>query len=165
MEGMGYAVMGTAVATGENRAVEATNRAMASPLLEDALIEGAQGILLNITGSSKLTLFEVHEASSLVQKAAAENANIIFGAVHDESMNDAVKVTVIATGIKAEKMGIKPLPTLSPAVRSAQQSVKLVLLKREKLPIETGAKNVTSAIPEDDLEVPTFLRRKKQEMK
>ena len=165
MEGMGYAVMGTAVATGENRAVEATNRAMASPLLEDALIEGAQGILLNITGSSKLTLFEVHEASSLVQKAAAENANIIFGAVHDESMNDAVKVTVIATGIKAEKMGIKPLPTLSPAVRSAQQSVKLVLLKREKLPNETGAKNVTSAIPEDDLEVPTFLRRKKQEMK
>ena len=165
MEGMGYAVMGTAVATGENRAVEATNRAMASPLLEDALIEGAQGILLNITGSSKLTLFEVHEASSLVQKAAAENANIIFGAVHDESMNDAVKVTVIATGIKAEKMGIKPLPTLSPAVRSAQQSVKSVLLKREKLPIETGAKNVTSEIPEDDLEVPTFLRRKKQEMK
>jgi len=165
MEGMGYAVMGTAVASGENRAVEATNRAMASPLLEDALIDGAQGILLNITGSSKLTLFEVHEASSLVQKAAAENANIIFGAVHDESMNDAVKVTVIATGIKAEKMGIKSLPTLSPAVRSAQQSVKSVLLKREKLPIETGAKNVTSEIPEDDLEVPTFLRRKKQETK
>jgi cell division protein FtsZ len=165
MEGMGYAVMGTAVATGENRAVEATKRAMASPLLEDALIEGAQGILLNITGSSKLTLFEVHAASSLVQKAAAENANIIFGAVHDESMNDAVKVTVIATGIKAEKMGIKPLPTLSPAVRSAQQSVKSVLLKREKLPIETGAKNVTSEIPDDDLEVPTFLRRKKQETK
>ena len=165
MEGMGYAVMGTAVAIGENRAVEATNRAMASPLLEDAAIDGAQGILLNITGSSKLTLFEVHEASSLVPKAAAENANIIFGAVHDESMNDAVKVTVIATGIKAEKMGIKPLPTLSPAVRSAQQSVKSVLLKREKLPIETGAKNVTSEIPDDDLEVPTFLRRKKQETK
>ena len=165
MEGMGYAVMGTAVATGENRAVEATNRAMASPLLEDALIEGAQGILLNITGSSKLTLFEVHEASSLVQKAAAENANIIFGAVHDESMNDAVKVTVIATGIKPEKMGIKPLLTLSPAVRSAQQSVKSVLQKREKLPIEIGAKNVTSEIPEDDLEVPTFLRRKKQDGK
>jgi cell division protein FtsZ len=165
MEGMGYAVMGTAVATGENRAVEATNRAMASPLLEDALIDGAQGILLNITGSSKLTLFEVHEASSLVQKAAAENANIIFGAVHDESMNDAVKVTVIATGIKAEKMGIKSLPTLSPAVRSAQLSVKSVLLKREKLPIETGGKNVTSEIPKDDLEVPAFLRRKKQETK
>ena len=165
MEGMGYAVMGTAEASGENRAVEATSKAMASPLLEDASIEGAQGILLNITGSNKLTLYEVHEASSLVQKAAAENANIIFGAVHDESMNDKVKVTVIATGIKSEKMGIKPLPTLSPAVRSAQQSVKSVLLKREKLPIETGAKNLTSEIPEDDLEVPTFLRRKKPEMR
>jgi len=165
MEGMGYAVMGTAEASGENRAVEATNKAIASPLLEDASIEGAQGILLNITGSNKLTLYEVHEASSLVQKAAAENANIIFGAVHDESMNDRVKVTVIATGIKSEKMGIKPLPTLSPAVRSAQQSVKSVLLKREKLPIETGAKNLTSEIPEDDLEVPTFLRRKKPEMR
>ena len=165
MEGMGYAVMGTAEASGDNRAVEATKKAMASPLLEDASIEGAQGILLNITGSNKLTLFEVHEASSLVQEAAAENANIIFGAVHDESMNDKVKVTVIATGIKSEKMGIKPLLTLSPAVRSAQQSVKSVLRKREKLPIETGATNLTSEIPEDDLEVPTFLRRKKPEAK
>jgi len=165
MEGMGYAVMGTAEASGDNRAVEATKKAMASPLLENASIEGAQGILLNITGSNKLTLFEVHAASSLVQEAAAENANIIFGAVHDESMNDKVKVTVIATGIKSEKMGIKPLLTLSPAIRSAQQSVKSVLLKREKLPIETGAKNLTSEIPEDDLEVPTFLRRKKPEAK
>src|SRR5438876_12241394 len=80
MEGMGYAVMGTAVAAGENRAVEATHRAISSPLLEDASINGAQGILLNITGSGKLTLHEVHEASSIVQRVAAENANIIFGA-------------------------------------------------------------------------------------
>src|SRR5437867_1648303 len=88
MEGMGYAVMGTATASGDNRAIEATNRAMSSPLLEDASINGAQGILLNITGSSKLTLYEVHEASSIIQRAAHENANIIFGAVHDESMKD-----------------------------------------------------------------------------
>src|SRR6266568_5452863 len=106
MKGMGYAVMGTAVASGPNRAVDAANRAISSPLLEDASINGAQGILLNITGSSKLTLHEVHEASTIVQKAAAENANIIFGAVHDESMKESVKVTVIATGIKAEKMGM-----------------------------------------------------------
>ena len=78
----------------------------ARPLLEDASINGAQGILLNITGSSKLTLHEVHEASSIVQRVAAENANIIFGAVHDEAMEDAVKVTVIATGIKGEKVGL-----------------------------------------------------------
>ena len=165
MEGMGYAVMGTAVASGENRAVEATNRAIASPLLEDASINGAQGILLNITGSSKLTLYEVHEASTIVQKAAAENANIIFGAVHDESMGDAVKVTVIATGIKSEKMGVKPLPTLSPALRTAQQSVKTALARKEKLPVEAQPATLNAGIPEDDLEVPAFIRRRKVEQK
>ena len=165
MEGMGYAVMGTAVASGENRAVDATNLAMASPLLEDASINGAHGILLNITGSSKLTLYEVHEASTIVQKAAAENANIIFGAVHDESMGDAVKVTVIATGIKSEKMGIKPLSAISPAVRTAQQSVKNMLAKKEKLPVEAPPPNVTSEIQEDDLDVPAFIRRRKAEQK
>jgi len=165
MEGMGYAVMGTAVATGENRAVEATNRAIASPLLEDASINGAQGILLTITGSSKLTLYEVHEASTIIQKAAAENANIIFGAVHDEAMGDAVKVTVIATGIKPEKMGMKPLPAMSPALRTAQQSVKSVLARKEKLPVETTPTQITAEIPDDDLDVPAFIRRRKGEAK
>ncbi len=162
MEGMGYAVMGTAVASGENRAVEATNRAMASPLLEDASINGAHGILLNITGSNKLTLYEVHEASTIVQKAAADNANIIFGAVHDESMGDAVKVTVIATGIKSEKMGIKPLSSISPAVRTAQQSVKNMMARKEKLPVEA---QTPIEIQGDDLEVPTFIRRRQAEQK
>jgi cell division protein FtsZ len=163
MEGMGYAVMGTAEASGENRAVEAVNRAIASPLLEDASINGAQGILLNITGSSKLTLYEVHEASTIVQKAAAENANIIFGAVHNEEMKDAVRVTVIATGIKPDKLGMRPRTAMSPALRSAQQSVKSMMLKKEKLPIETAATHVTSEIPEDDLDVPAFIRRRKPE--
>lgn len=165
MEGMGYAVMGTAVASGENRAVEATNRAIASPLLEDATINGAQGILLNITGSSKLTLYEVHEASTIVQKAAAENANIIFGAVHDESMGNAVKVTVIATGIKSERMGVKPLATLSPALRTAQQSVRTALARKEKLPVETQPATLNAGIQEDDLDVPAFIRRRKVEPK
>ena len=165
MEGMGYAVMGTAVASGENRAVDATNLAMASPLLEDASINGAHGILLNITGSSKLTLYEVHEASTIVQKAAADNANIIFGAVHDESMGDAVKVTVIATGIKSERMGVKPLPNLSPALRTAQQSVKNMMAKKEKLPVEAQPPNVSSEIQTDDLDVPAFIRRRKTEQK
>ena len=159
MEGMGYAVMGTAVSSGENRAIDATSRAIASPLLEDASIDGAQGILLNITGSSALTLHEVHEASSIVQKAAAENANIIFGAVHDESMEDSIKVTVIATGIKSEKMGLKPVAGLSPALRTAQQSVKNIKLRREKLPVEAPAENVTVEIPNDDLDIPAFMRR------
>jgi cell division protein FtsZ len=166
MEGMGYAVMGTAEASGENRTVEAVNRAIASPLLEDASISGAQGVLLNITGSSKLTLYEVHEASTIVQKAAAENANIIFGAVHNEAMKDAVRVTVIATGIKPDKMGMKPrVGVLSPAIRSAQQSVKSMMLKKEKLPIETAKTSVPAEIPADDLEVPAFIRRRKPEDK
>ncbi|MEJ2008772.1 MAG: cell division protein FtsZ [Acidobacteriota bacterium] len=159
MEGMGYAVMGTAMGRGENRAVEATNQAIASPLLEDASINGAQGILLNITGSSMLTLHEVHEASTIVQKAAAENANIIFGAVHDESMEDAVKVTVIATGIKSEKMGVRQIASPSPALRTAQQSVKTAVLRREKAPAEPPAEKPRSEISEDDLDIPAFMRR------
>jgi len=165
MEGMGYAVMGTAIAEGENRAVEATNRAIASPLLEDASINGAQGILLNITGSGKLTLHEVHEASSIVQKAAAENANIIFGAVHDESMGNAVKVTVIATGIKSERLGLKPLSGPSQAMRTAQQSIRSALAKKEKLPVEQEPLAISTEIPQDDYEVPAFIRRRKAESK
>ena len=165
MEGMGYAVMGTAVASGENRAVQATNLAMASPLLEDAGINGAHGILLNITGSSKLTLHEVIEASTIVQKSAADNANIIFGAVHDESMGDAVKVTVIATGIKSERMGIKPLPTLSRAVHTAQQSVKNRNARKEILPLDAPPPPTVITAGEVDLDVPTFIRVRKDEKK
>ncbi len=100
MAGMGYAVMGTAVRSGENRAIEAAQAAMASPLLEAGAIDGARGILINITGSSSLKLSEVNAASSLIQAAAHEDANIIFGAVQDEKMGDEVKITVIATGFR-----------------------------------------------------------------
>src|SRR5579872_7055399 len=102
MAGMGYAVMGTAIRSGENRAVEAAQAAMASPLLESGAIDGARGILINITGSSNLRLCEVNAASSLIQSSAHEDANIIFGAVLDERMGDDVKITVIATGFKQE---------------------------------------------------------------
>ncbi len=100
MAGMGYSVMGTAVRSGANRAVEAAMAAMASPLLEAGAIDGARGILINISGSSSLKLSEVNEASTIIQNAAHEDANIIFGAVQDESMGDEVKITVIATGFK-----------------------------------------------------------------
>jgi cell division protein FtsZ len=98
MAGMGYAVMGTATATGQNRTAEAAQRAIASPLLEAGAIDGARGILINITGSASLKLAEVQQACSIIQSAAHEDANIIFGAVMDEKMKDAVKITVIATG-------------------------------------------------------------------
>ncbi len=100
MAGMGYAVMGTAVRSGANRALEAAQAAMASPLLEAGAIDGARGILINITGSSSLKLSEVNEASSLIQSAAHEDASIIFGAVLDEKMGEEVKITVIATGFR-----------------------------------------------------------------
>jgi cell division protein FtsZ len=100
MAGMGHAVMGTAVRSGENRAIEAAQAAMASPLLEAGAIDGARGILINITGSSSLKLSEVNAASSLIQTSAHEDANIIFGAVLDEKMGEEVKITVIATGFR-----------------------------------------------------------------
>ncbi len=102
MAGMGYAVMGTAQRSGPNRAMDAAVAAMASPLLEAGAIDGARGILINITGSSSLKLNEVNEASTIIQNAAHEDANIIFGAVLDESMGDEVKITVIATGFKQQ---------------------------------------------------------------
>jgi cell division protein FtsZ len=102
MAGMGYAVMGTAQRGGANRAVDAAVAAMASPLLEDGAIDGARGILINITGSSNLKLSEVNEASTIIQNAAHEDCNIIFGAVMDERMGDEVKITVIATGFKQD---------------------------------------------------------------
>ncbi len=100
MSGMGYAVMGTASASGAKRTTEAAQRAIASPLLEDGAIDGARGILINITGSSSLKLAEVQRACSIIQSAAHEDANIIFGAVMDEKMKDGVKITVIATGFR-----------------------------------------------------------------
>ena len=100
MARMGYAVMGTATANGSRRAIEAAQKAIASPLLEAGAIDGARGILINITGSTSLKLAEVQEACSIIQNAADDDANIIFGAVLDEKMKDAVKITVIATGFK-----------------------------------------------------------------
>ena len=102
MAGMGYSVMGTALRSGPNRAVDAAMAAMASPLLEAGAIDGARGILINITGSSSLKLSEVNEASTIIQNAAHEDANIIFGAVLDETMGDEVKITVIATGFRQQ---------------------------------------------------------------
>jgi cell division protein FtsZ len=127
MAGMGHAVMGTAIRSGENRAVEAAQAAMASPLLEAGAIDGARGILINITGSSKLRLSEVNAASSLIQTSAHEDANIIFGAVLDEKMQDEVKITVIATGFRdqmperrARMLSVEDAPVVSVPVMAPE---------------------------------------------
>src|SRR5580658_629008 len=168
MHGQGYAVMGTAVASGANRAVDAANRAISSPLLEDNSIQGAQGILINVTGSSSLALHEVHEASSVIQKAAHENANIIFGAVMDEAMKDMVKITVIAAGFKeTAKKQIPQKQTFLPRTWKAGREIP----EQAELPVNPPSivnqvkQNVRDVAPEvakDDLDVPTFLRRQAQ---
>jgi cell division protein FtsZ len=109
MARMGYAVMGTASASGSKRTIEAAQKAIASPLLEAGAIDGARGILINITGSASLKLAEVQQACSIIQGAAHEDANIIFGAVLDEKMKDSVKITVIATGFR-EAPSARPRP-------------------------------------------------------
>ena len=106
MSGMGMALMGAGTRYGENRAIEATQQAISSPLLEEATIQGAKGVLINITGGPDLTLYEVNAASTIIRESADEDANIIFGAVIDENMRDEMKITVIATGFDRESVAV-----------------------------------------------------------
>jgi cell division protein FtsZ len=113
---MGMAIMGSGAANGENRAIEAAQKAIQSPLLEDMSIRGAKGVLINITGSADLALHEVNDASTLIQEEAHEDANIIFGAVIDESMGDEIRITVIATGFGPQAAAVEPVrPAVQPA--------------------------------------------------
>ena len=108
MAEMGMAMMGAAHASGENRAVEAAQRAISSPLLEDVSIKGARGLLINVTGGPDMSLYEVNEAASLIQEEAHEDANIIFGAVIDDKISDEIHVTVIATGFGEQESRYAP---------------------------------------------------------
>ena len=151
MQGMGMALMGTGFARGENRAIEATQEAISSPLLEEASIKGARGVLINITGGHDLTLYEINTAASIVREEADEDANIIFGHVIDETMADAMKITVIATGFRHES-ATATLPAgaqmpLATPPRYAPRSP-------EEFPSTHHGKRV------DDLDVPTFIRKK-----
>jgi cell division protein FtsZ len=150
MRGSGIALMGTGQAGGETRALEATQRAIASPLLEEASIEGAKGVLVNITGGSDLTLFEVNEASSIIQKAAHPEANIIFGAVIDERMQSDMKITVIATGFEqsAQATGTVPQMQSTAAVGSEFPSPTIVR------PVPATPADA------DSFETPAYIRRK-----
>jgi cell division protein FtsZ len=118
MAGMGFAMMGTGLAEGQDRAIEAARRAISSPLLEGASVNGARGVIINVTGGPDLSLVEVSEASSIVQEAADEDANIIFGAVVDPLLKGKVKITVIATGFDV-------LSSIRPAASTAQTPVDL----------------------------------------
>ena len=113
MSGMGIAMMGTGVMSGENRTIEAAKAAISSPLLEGASVQGARGVIINVTGGHDMSLMEVNEASLLIQEAAHEDANIIFGAVVDPKLDGRVKVTVIATGFDCVDAARPPVPSQS----------------------------------------------------
>ncbi len=149
MHGMGMALMGTGVSSGEHRAVEAAQRAISSPLLEEASIEGAKGVLINVTGGTDMTLFEVHEAASIIQEAADEEANIIFGTVIDPRMKDEVKVTVIATGFDAATKGLLNSrgEQLSAASRAAAAAASAGSPHRPFAPREIAAQHHQPAAP------------------
>jgi cell division protein FtsZ len=201
MAGMGYAVMGTAIAKGERRATDAAQAAISSPLLEAGAIDGARGILINITGSSSLKLAEVNEASTIIQSAAHEDANIIFGAVQDEKMKDDLKITVIATGFKNDVPARKDRtvnaaqaaistartasayqvqaaaiprvvnathiphvphgsPIMTHAAAGSAAPPRVVTPTRESPNLATMTESIRTAVEQDDLDVPAFIRKR-----
>jgi len=153
MAGMGLALMGTGIGRGEHRALEAAQKAVASPLLDETSIAGARGILINITGGPDLTLHEVDEAAKAVTEAAHEEANIIFGAVIDEGLAEEIRVTVIATGF-AERIsqGAGKTVELKSYARNAERQA---WRRRAELRAE-GQDDVADGV---DLDIPAFLRR------
>ena len=151
MSGMGMALMGAGHAFGENRAIEATQQAISSPLLEEASIQGAKGVLINITGGTDLTLYEVNAAAMIIREAADEDANIIFGAVIDEAMRDQMRITVIATGFDRESVAVAAAGSTSTLPANAPRTIPR--------PLDDLPRPMMSARA-DDLDVPTFIRKK-----
>jgi cell division protein FtsZ len=165
MSEMGMALMGTGMASGEDRAIEAAQKAISSPLLEDVSISGAKGILMNISSGLDLTIDEVQEASSLIQKEAHEDANIIWGTVLDQGAGEELRVTVIATGIGEIDARPKPdLGVIHGSRRDDDLEIPTFLRRTRKgedssseLSRPMGYKDLP--IDEEELEIPTFLRR------
>ena len=156
MSGMGMAIMGTATQCGEERARQAAIAAISSPLLEDTSIEGARGVLINITGGPDITLHEINEAVSIIYEAADDDANILFGAVIDENMGSNVKVTVIATGFEPTAPLQSRVEIYAGASRSATSDAGHFY--RPGSQEENVASHALDASAEEDLDVPTFLR-------
>ena len=152
MQGMGMALMGAGRATGENRAIEATQQAISSPLLEEATIQGAKGVLINITGGPDLTLFEVNAASSIIRESADDDANIIFGAVIDETLTDEMRITVIATGFDREATSV--------ASAAATTAIPAPPPRYVARPADDLPRPMMANPRVDDLDVPTFIRKK-----
>jgi cell division protein FtsZ len=181
MSGMGMAIMGTGVASGESRAVEAARAAISSPLLEDASVKGARGVIINVTGGQDLSLIEVSEASAIIQEAAHEEANIIFGAVVDAKMSSKVKITVIATGFDRPAMAVGPAShaetpvdlgaytswrqTQDQRIAATAGGSRVAIARRPTIelpvqpPLESDAPDASPGPEFEPLDVPAFLRR------
>jgi cell division protein FtsZ len=178
MSNMGEAIMGTGTASGDEKAVLAAQQAISSPLLDNASISGAQGVLVNITGGPKMTLFEVDEAASIIFEEAGQDANLIFGAVIDPSMEDQLQVTVIATGFSKPKPIEEPTDW-RPKENIPQSEHTRYLTGQENIPLHEQEDNIEIIQPveskpkfrfegdkisllDTDLEVPAFLRRQSE---
>ena len=157
MAGMGMALMGAGVGKGEHRALDAAQKAIASPLLDETSIDGARGILINFTGGSDLSLHEVEEAARIVQEAAHEEAHIIFGAVIDPSLQDEVRITVIATGFSERKEENQPSGKVVDMQRAPRPGAPSTKDWRRRVPADVRAE--AEGPTEEDLDVPAFLRR------
>ena len=185
MAEMGGALMGTGIGSGENRAQKAAEMAISSPLLENVSIDGAKGILINITGGPDLSLHEVNEATSVIYERAHKEANIIFGAVIDENMKNEIRITIIATGFTGDlKTEVKqaespkaveePQPIAQEAPVQAEVKVAVVAavpvvekVSMEQIRRENGLNKeemVESFIRDQDWDVPTFLRKKPEDI-
>jgi cell division protein FtsZ len=182
MQGMGYAMMGTAVGHGANAAVEAARRAISCPLLEDSRITGSRGILINITGSSQLGLHEVNEACSIIREAAdCDDVQINFGVILNESMQDSVKITVIATGFQPEGAPVAERPgVMEPRIVAVPETPRAIeplfepelepepVIEEPAEPYEPAVASASAAaaapalaFDPDDLDTPAYLRRGK----
>ncbi|PLS16600.1 cell division protein FtsZ [Bacillus sp. M6-12] len=157
MSNKGSALMGIGIASGENRAAEAAKKAVSSPLLETS-IDGAQGVLMNITGGTNLSLFEVQEAADIVASASDQDVNMIFGSVINEALKDEIVVTVIATGFSETEAPVRQSrPSFGQQSRPAAPAPAKRETKREE-PVNEPVRNVNNA--EEALDIPTFLRNR-----
>ena len=167
MSETGMALMGTGIATGESRSVEAAQKAISSPLLEDISIEGARGLLINITGGHNMTLNEINEATTLIQKEAHEDANVIWGMVFDEKMNEEIRITVIATGFGKADERVMPKAAagkgkVEPISFRIRDSLRENVKESPKDYVKEGYRetlNFKNTFKENDRDVPTFMRK------
>jgi len=165
MSEKGMAIMGVGIGSGEGRAIDAAQKAISSPLLEDISIHGAKGVLINVTGSSSMTLHEVHEASSLIQEQAHEDARVIWGLVFDDAMEDTVRITVIATGFEEQviKQQEDPIQIVRNERLFEERSVPTFMKRKVTIDYRDvkPKQNPSSSIDLDDerYDIPTFLRK------